>query len=143
MSVLRSRQNLLVVSIVAAVEPPPMALEAVSVDSGDEPVAAVSALQGLVNPIEPVTGPASALFIAAVLEIPSVQVLDLHGITGEGAMLLFQAAASRPVRDCAQRPRRWRQSAIVLLRRDLSLGGGLSLFAGPVARCPAAASLHL
>ncbi|KAL7700147.1 hypothetical protein NQL31_007918 [Lotmaria passim] len=92
LSVLRSRQNLLVVSIVAAVEPPPMALEAVSVDSGDEPVAAVSALQGLVNPIEPVTGPASALFIAAVLEIPSVQVLDLHGITGEGAMLLFQAA---------------------------------------------------
>ncbi|KPI87801.1 hypothetical protein ABL78_3100 [Leptomonas seymouri] len=89
LSTLRSRRNLLVVSIVAAVSPPPMALGSVTEENNGKRAADPVSLPGLSSLSDAVTGPTSALFIEAIFGIPSLQVLDLHGITGEDVALLF------------------------------------------------------
>jgi Leucine-rich repeat (LRR) protein len=96
LSVLRRRKNLLVLSVAAAAMPPPMALGAGSSEDGvrrnSESLLQLPA--GQTNVCESVAGPMSPIFMEAVLSAPALQVLNLHGITAEAAMQLFQDGTS-------------------------------------------------
>ncbi|KPA76761.1 hypothetical protein ABB37_07586 [Leptomonas pyrrhocoris] len=94
LSILRSRRNLLVVSIVADASPSPMAPAAATGEDCMKNVDDSTVVPALECLSDTAAGPIRAQFMEALLDISSLQVLDLHGVTAEAVMQLLQARTS-------------------------------------------------